>query len=73
MRIAVKYQSFSEASNESTAIPVVSGGIEETLILISMRNEALSRYSILGKKLYCGCESSVVLRGHVFQRSLELL
>lgn len=47
MRIAVKYQSFSEAGNESTAISVISRGVEETLIGISTRKKALLGYSIL--------------------------
>lgn len=47
MGIAVKYQSFSKAGNESTAISIVSRGVKETLIKVSTRKETPSGYSIL--------------------------
>lgn len=66
MGIAIKYQSFSKAGNESTTISVVSRGVKETLTMVSLRKEVLSGYNVLRKKLYCGCKSSTVLWGHVF-------
>ncbi len=47
MWIAVKYQCFSETSNKSAAISVISRGVKETWTMISTRKEALSRFYIL--------------------------
>lgn len=66
MRIAVKYQSFSETGNESTAISVTPRCVKETLVMVSTRQEALlgttysERSFIVAAKalLFCGAMSS---------------
>ena len=66
MRIAVKYQGFSETGNESTAISVTPRSVKETLVLVSTRKEALpgttysERSFIVAAKalLFCGDMSS---------------
>ena len=39
MGIAIKYQSFSEAGNESTAISVISRGVKETLVILARERQ----------------------------------
>ena len=65
MGIAINYQSFSEARNESTSISVVPRGVKETLKMVSALKEALSatyseRSFIVAAKalLFCGDISS---------------
>ena len=47
MGIAFKYQSFSEAGNECTAISIVSRSVKKTLFSISPLKESLSGYNLL--------------------------